>query len=420
VVVLPVDPALARNRRRGEQTAEHVGHGRGRSERGQRQLLRFLQPAGFGERPAVERRFIRQRRVRNLGHHRAVVFHAQQAVVGHLPDRHGVQVPLLEDRLHFRLAPFLGHEQHPLLRFRQHDLVGRHAGLALRHEGDVDLHAGAAARAHLAGGARQTGRAHVLDAHECVGLHHLEARLEEQLLHERIADLHRGPLLGRLLVELRRGHRGAMDAIAPGLRSDVEHGVPHARGDPLDDLVGLRDAEAEHVHQRVAGVAFVEGDLAADGGDADAVAVAADAGHDAGHVAAHQRIVERAEAQRVEQRDGPGAHGEDVADDAAHAGGRALIRLDERRVVVRFDLEDGGEAVADVHRAGVFARPLQHAGAGGRQGLQVHARALVAAVLGPHHREDAELGEGRCAAEHRDDLVELLAGDAVALEDRVG
>ena len=126
----------------------------------------------------------------------------------------------------------------------------------------------------------------------------------------------------------------------------------------------LDDAEAEHVDQRVAGVALVEADLAADGRDADAVAVAGDAGDDAGERPAHERIVERAEAQRVEQRDRPRAHREDVADDAADAGRRALVRLDERRMVVRFDLEDGGQAVADVDRAGVLARPLQHARAG--------------------------------------------------------
>ena len=103
-------------------------------------------------------------------------------------------------------------------------------------------------------------------------------------------------------------------------------------------------------------VALVERDLAADRRDADAVAVAADAGDDAGEDAARLRGVERAEAQRVEQRNRPRAHREDVADDAADAGRRALIRLDERRMVVRFDLEDGGQAVADVDGAGVFTR----------------------------------------------------------------
>ena len=60
-------------------------------------------------------------------------------------------------------------------------------------------------------------------------------------------------------------------------------------------------------------------------------------------------------------------------------------------MVVRLDLEDRAQTVADVDRAGVLARPLHDARAGGRQRLQMHARALVAAVLGPHHREQPEL-----------------------------
>ena len=109
--------------------------------------------------------------------------------------------------------------------------------------------------------------------------------------------------------------------------------------------------------------------------------------------------LERSEAQRVEQRDRPRAHREDVADDAADAGGRALIGLDERRMVVRFDLEDRAQPVADVDGAGVLARTLHDARPGRRQRLQVNARALVAAVLGPHHREQPELEQVGLAAQ---------------------
>ena len=292
-------------------------------------------------------------------------------------------------------------------------------GLALRDERDVDLDAGAAARAHLARRRGQSGRAHVLDADERVGLHHLEARLEQQLLHERIADLHGRTLLSGLVVELRRRHRRAVDAVAAGLGADVIDRIAGTGRDGLDDLVGLRDAEAEHVDQRIAGVALVESDLAADRRDADAVAVAGDAGDDTRHGSAHERILERSEPQGVEQRDRPRAHREDVADDAADAGRRALIRLDERRVVVRLDLEDRREAVADVDGAGVLAGSLQHALAGRRQRLQVDARALVAAVLGPHHREDAELGERRLASERLDDALVLVGGEAVLRDELV-
>ena len=111
--------------------------------------------------------------------------------------------------------------------------------------------------------------------------HHLETRFEQKLLGERIANLHRRPLFLRLLVELGRGHRRAVNAVAAGLGADVVNGIARAARCALDDVLVPGDAEAEHVDERVAAVRLVECDLAADGRDADAVAVAADAGDDA-------------------------------------------------------------------------------------------------------------------------------------------
>src|ERR1044072_5143523 len=62
--------------------------------------------------------------------------------------------------------------------------------------------------------------------------------------------------------------------------------------------------------------------------------------------------------------------------------------VDDGGVVVRLDLEGGGEPAADVHRAGVLARALEDARAARGQLPQVDARALVAAVLRPHDGED--------------------------------
>ena len=131
-----------------------------------------------------------------------------------------------------------------------------------------------------------------------------------------------------------------------------------------------------------------------------------------------ESIVNRSETNRVHHRDGPRAHGEDVAQDAAHAGGRALKRLDEARMIVRFDLEGDDVAGADIDDAGVLARPLHHALSRGRQLLQMQARALVGAVLAPHHAEDAELGVAGLAAQDRDDLFvfgvrELMQRDQI-------
>ena len=72
-------------------------------------------------------------------------------------------------------------------------------------------------------------------------------------------------------------------------------------------------------------------------------------------------LVRLAEAEPVEQRDRPRAHGDDVAEDPADAGGRALERLDGGRMVVALDLERDGLAFAEVDDAGVLARPLEHA-----------------------------------------------------------
>ena len=105
--------------------------------------------------------------------------------------------------------------------------------------------------------------------------------------------------------------------------------------------------DAQRVDQRVALVAGVEDDLAADVGQAEAVAVAADAGDHAGQHPGGVRVVGGAEPQRVHHRDRPGAHRQDVADDPADAGGRALVGLHEGRVVVRLDLEGDRELVGD-------------------------------------------------------------------------
>ena len=306
----------------------------GASERAQVERLRLREPGRLGGRSAVDRCLVGQRTVGNVRDDSAVVLHAHPVVGRDLADAHGMEIPFVEDALDLGLAALLDDEQHALLGLGEHDFVRRHARLALRHQRDVDLDARAAARAHLAGRAGEAGRAHVLDADEGVGLHHLEARLEEKLLHERIADLHGRALLGGLVVELGRRHRRAMDAVAAGLGADVVHGVPDSGRSPLDDLVSPRNPQAEDVHQRIAGVALVEGDLAADGRDADAVSVSRDPGDDARHRPPHQRVVQGAEAERVQQRDGPRAHREDVADDAADSRRRALIGLDERGMVV--------------------------------------------------------------------------------------
>src|SRR5262249_45827034 len=155
-----------------------------------------------------------------------------------------------------------------------------------------------------------------------------------------------------------------------------------------------------------------EASLTADRRQTDAIAVPADAGDDLGEkVAITRRLslrsaagsLERAEAQRVQQRDGLGAHGEDIAYDAAHAGGGALQGLDRRGVVVRLDLHRDQNAVADGNGAGVL---LTGAGLHLRrlrgEERQQGSTVLVAAMLAPQRPEHAQLDLVRLPSEALD------------------
>jgi hypothetical protein len=187
--------------------------------------------------------------------------------------------------------------------------------------------------------------------------------LDEELLGERVADLDGGALLVTGLVELGgREEAGAVDAVAARLRADVDHRVADAGGARAEDPVGADQTDGEGVHEDVLVVRGIEVDLAADGRHADAIAVATDAAHDATDQVAGAGVVEAAEAQRVEVADRARAHREHVAQDAADAGGGALVRLDVRGMVVALDLEHHREPVADRHRAGVLAGPCRTRG----------------------------------------------------------
>src|SRR5262245_3695000 len=87
-------------------------------------------------------------------------------------------------------------------------------------------------------------------------------------------------------------------------------------------------------------------------------------------------------------------------------------------MIVRLDFEDRCEAIADIHGAGVLTGPLQHLRTLCGERPQVHTRALVTAVLRPHHREDAEFGQIGLAPEEFHDALVLVALEAVAFDGR--
>ena len=129
---------------------------------------------------------------------------------------------------------------------------------------------------------------------------------------------------------------------------------------PVKIFFFLTSPKREGINQNIGVVARVEINLAADGGHADAVAVATDAGNHAGNEITRAWMVDGAEAQGIERGDRTRAHGEDIAQDAADAGGRALIGLDKRRMIVAFHLERHSQAIADIDNSGVLSRALQH------------------------------------------------------------
>ena len=72
---------------------------------------------------------------------------------------------------------------------------------------------------------------------------------------------------------------------------------------------------------------------------------------------------------------------------------------------MRFDLERNRKPIADIDNSGILTRTLQHSRTLGGQAPQVHTRAFVAAVLAPHHAEDAEFGYGRLALQYGENLL---------------
>ena len=79
-----------------------------------------------------------------------------------------------------------------------------------------------------------------------------------------------------------------MDAVAPGLRADVDDRIAFARGLGVEDLVAPDQSQSERIHQRIAGVARLELGLAAHVGHAEAVAVRRDA---ADHALKHGMVL---------------------------------------------------------------------------------------------------------------------------------
>ncbi len=341
--------------------------------------------------------------------------------VRYRPNDCGVQLPPATDFEHACFHSRLRDEQHAFLRFAEKDLVRRHGSGTAGYAVQVNLDAVVGPSGHLNARRGQPSGSHVLNAFEQATGEQFKTRFEQELAHKGVAHLHGGSHWrtrrnggrrsgGRELVA---GHGRPMDAVPTGLRADVQDAVADACGPTVENAVGRGNSAGERVDQDVAVVALVELQLAANGRNADAVSIAANAGDHAAQELGRARVIRTAKAQRIEASDGAGAHREHIAQDSADSCGRALVRLDKARVVVRLHLEDRGETIADVDDARVLPRPLNDARPFGRQTPQVNAARLVGAVLAPHHAKDPELGISGFAPQRLKDLPVLLVGQLV-------
>src|SRR6202035_4984834 len=73
------------------------------------------------------------------------------------------------------------------------------------------------------------------------------------------------------------GHGGAMNAVASGFRSHVNHRIAFAGGLGVKDLIASHESESKGIHQRIRRVASFEFGFATEVGYAKAVSVRSNA-----------------------------------------------------------------------------------------------------------------------------------------------
>ena len=198
MIVLAIDPVLGSDRRNGQQSFQILRHVRGILNGADLKGANVIQIFRFFGFAVIDRRIIGDLGCRNVGYHFAVIADDHAACVRDHADLRPGQIPFVKDALHFGFVTFVDDDEHTFLRFAQHDLIGCHAGGALRYFAQLDLDAGAGAGRGFAGGTGQACRAHILDAGNSVlGGQQFQTGFHDQFFHERIAHLDGAALLFR-------------------------------------------------------------------------------------------------------------------------------------------------------------------------------------------------------------------------------
>ena len=209
------------------------------------------------------------------------VHDAHVAVPGGLADDRGMKVPFVQYLRDLACVVRRDHDEHSFLALREHDFVRRHSRLAPRNFRYVDAEARPALVGRFDRSCGQPSRAQVLQANEPPGIGQLQARLDQHLFEKRVAHLNCGAQIAVVLEAPRREAGRPVNAVTSRIGPDQHEEVAGRTRRRAEELVCRNDADAHRVYERVVGVRVGEDDLAADVGNADAVAVFRDAGNDA-------------------------------------------------------------------------------------------------------------------------------------------
>ena len=260
--------------------------------------------------------------------------------------------PTCRKSLHFRFPPLLHDDQHPLLRFAQHDFVS--ASCWLRVEGPSPIRSQSLSRraplSHTS--SRSTPPRPCPGCPPHVRREQLKACLHHELLHERITHLHRAAFARRIPPSNPARQTPRLRARHGGRRADVNR-IANALRRAAGNLFVTKHPRQNAFTSGLPSVRFVEINLARDGGNAEAISVMRNAGDDSAEEPAHFRRTQLAETQRVQRAHRSRTHSKNVPDNSAHPGRRPLERLHRARMIVRFDLE-AIAAITDVDDAGVL------------------------------------------------------------------
>ena len=123
------------------------------------------------------------------------------------------QIPFLQHLFHFLLSSLFDNHQHTLLAFAEQQLPTFHVGLTHGHFIQPNIHSHIGFRTHFTGRASNSRRAHILHSNYSARFDNLHARLQNQLLPERITHLNRWQIRDTVLTHIFRCESCTMNSV---------------------------------------------------------------------------------------------------------------------------------------------------------------------------------------------------------------